>query len=144
MKAHALLVWMAAACSGGTVVQYEDTGTICVCAGDQGSCGPSVQRFEADRPVRIGFELTDVCLSSSCSLDREASCIVTRDGSTLHVATSASFRDKGADACTLDCGQLSATCTTGPLPSGSYTVTYGAKSLTFDVPSEVYSSCVRN
>lgn len=143
---------LCAACSDGTGGQaisreYANTGRVCACAEDNFPfCDGEQQRFEANQPVFIQFHVTDVCLSSSCTRDREASCTITPNTTGLAVTTAAAYTDVAplGGGCTADCGFLSATCATDALPAGDYTITYGTQSIALTIPSVVTAPCADN
>jgi hypothetical protein len=101
----------------------------------------ALRLFQADRPVYLGVGF-DTCLSSSCDRDRVASCTVTPSGAELAVTASGAWTDWSGtgEACTDDCGFLSASCATDLLPPGTYTFTLaGAPPLVLDIPSQPLS-----
>ena len=133
-----------AGCGGATApppdIDYSlvDTGQVCLSATvEPGASGAGT--FAADAPVYVSFDAIGVCLSSSCTRDPLATCEVTRVGGGIAVASLASWTDTSpsADACTADCGLLSATCQLDSLPAGTYTVRYGGQALTLTVPTQL-------
>jgi len=77
------------------------------------------------------------CLSASCDVNRLASCDVQRAGSVLTVTSHISYEELDSEICTLDCGILSASCTSDELPAGAYTVVFGEQHFGLDVPSTI-------
>ena len=68
----------------------------------------------------------NLCLSSSCDTLISATCTATLDGSTITVTSEFVVESQTGDvSCTDDCGLPMATCTVGPLASGTYTITHG-------------------
>ncbi len=84
----------------------------------------------------------NVCLSSSCDVERMQACNIMVAGAELTVSSTVSWRSTGADACTADCGRPRPMCTSQPLAAGTYTLKYKGLSTTFTVPSDVAPPCV--
>jgi hypothetical protein len=135
-----------AACTGSgsggpseSFVELENEGVACL-------HGSSAQSFVADQPVDVRVDWEGTCLSSSCTRESSASCAVSVTGSTVTIATSASWFDtsRSASACTADCGLLSATCETPSLAAGNYTFVLDGRSVEVTVPSTVQAApCIR-
>ena len=140
-----LLALTALACDrAGTTHSFKDEGRLCLFpAGSTAGTpfGPQTEprSYPADGALRLEV-LAPTCLSSSCSHDRKAECSVVVTGNTIEVKSVASFREEG-DTCTADCGALVATCSTPPLPAGTYQVRHGATTLTLTVPSMASPPC---
>lgn len=99
-----------------------------------------MQQFVAGQRAFVRYSLRDVCLSSSCSLERFASCTVEKKGQTLAVTSLFRWVDlKGTDTvCTDDCAGMSATCETDALLEGTYEFQFaGAAPLALTVPSQL-------
>jgi hypothetical protein len=100
--------------------------------------------YGADQVVNVAVALVG-CLSGSCDVDRTASCSVqTVAGApgVMRVTSTGSYRATGANACTTDCGILTARCVTPVLPPGSYTFLHGDMNLQIGIPSSVPPPCV--
>lgn len=77
------------------------------------------------------------CLSSSCDREATGTCAATVDGNTITVTTRFDWETAtGNVECTDDCGFLEATCITGSLPAGDYTLVVGDRSSSVTVPTE--------
>lgn len=98
---------------------HVDEGAACV-AGEVGQ----------PHDVSVDF---GVCTSSSCDTVEHASCTATLEGTTLTIEATATIRSKG-NQCTLDCGAVTTSCQTPPLPAGVYTLVYGEDSVELTVP----------
>ena len=95
-----------------------------------------MQVFEVDAPVTLQYFVAD-CLSSSCDRDRSASCDAVLEGDVLRVETQAAWTVEQGEPCTDDCRRLTASCSTPPLPDGTYTLRSGDQEVAFSVPSRV-------
>ena len=82
-----------------------------------------------------------ICLSSSCSTDRQTSCTLARSGNTFAVTAKGSFHEAGSGACTTDCAVLNPSCTTPTLSEGTFTFQYAGGSIDIVVPSTVPPPC---
>jgi hypothetical protein len=71
-----------------------------------------------------------------------ASCTVEQSGSTFVVNATASYRDVDAEACSADCGVLSAHCPTPPVAEGTFVFQYAGGSVDLVVPSSGAAPCV--
>jgi hypothetical protein len=80
------------------------------------------------------------CLSGTCSHDAKATCAATLEGNVIQVTSAASYREEGA-VCTDDCGALVASCSTPPLPAGTYRVRHGAETIVLPVPMIIVPPC---
>lgn len=124
-----LIVLTTVGCGTGLVDTWEtrtleDEGTACLVATTDG--GEGTVTVDAQE-----------CMSSSCDRNQVASCEATVDGSTITVTASFEWETAtGTQACTDDCGQLAADCSTGELAAGTYTLVYGDQSTEFTVPTE--------
>jgi hypothetical protein len=141
MRRSVLVVAVAAlACGGPGRVPRKavDEGQPCVFARKPtSSVIVSVQpphRFVAGAPLHVG--VTSGCLSSSCSSDRASRCTITREGTKLTVTSETSWVDVKHDRCTADCQRAFATCETEPLPAGEYTLAFGRRAMTVQIPAE--------
>ena len=147
------LLWPLAACSGESApddtVTLVDEGALCLFAGEPsaiamvtGSITDGAQQdYVVGEPILFQVRVSD-CLSSSCDVDRVASCGVAHDGQVLTVSSHLSYQKLDSPHCTMDCGALSATCASEPLVAGSYTVLHGEQSFSVDVPSSS-TACAR-
>lgn len=131
-----LVVLVFAACEGGRSpdpmpIELVDEGMACMEGRASGS-------FAADQPVTVTVDW-NVCLSSSCTDDKMASCTVTVADRTVTIETRASWLDTSAagQGCTDDCGLLQTSCETPPLAAGVYTFVLDGRSVTITVPSTV-------
>lgn len=114
--------------------QREDEGAVCLLTNRDDAHG--LQVFDATTPITVVYD-ANVCLSSSCDRNRDASVSAVVEGSTIAIGSSASWeQNKGNVGCTDDCGMLGAEANLGVLAEGSYTVTYGGESLTLAIPGE--------
>lgn len=90
----------------------------------------------------LRFDVTaNACLSSSCDLDRRATCTVTRSGDVILITSRFGWVSGSGDAdqlCTADCSELTATCSLDEaLPDGTYTVRHGDDEATLVVEDGV-------
>jgi hypothetical protein len=120
---------VAAACVGSEDVERLDTGSVEIAEG-----------FAAGG-VFVKVTL-DGCLSSSCDVDRQAFCSVALEGDRLVVRSEFSWTSEG-NACTADCGSLSANCSLAEtLGDGSYVVVHGDDTGSLDiVDGTVVATC---
>lgn len=134
-RALALVLAACESGSSGPPTVVENTGRICLLAAPQSS-GP--QMFAAGAPVHVAYANEGECLSSSCTSERAASCTATSDSGAVEITSTATWRDTSAQqqACTDDCLQLGAVCTTSPMPAGTYEIRFGAGRLSLTVPSQ--------
>ncbi|MDB4972371.1 MAG: hypothetical protein JWN48_712 [Myxococcaceae bacterium] len=140
----ASLAWSMVACDSDVAHRQHDDGQVCLsnAALPAGARGLGPQVFAAGAPAFVSV-VADTCLSSSCDHDRQATCTATLQGSELVVTSAFEWTSKGGDhACTADCGSLTASCQTPPLPAGHYTVRQGDVSTTFDVPGTLAAPCI--
>jgi len=75
------------------------------------------------------------CLSSTCTMDRVASCRIVQDGRQLVVESSFGYVPLQGPSCTKDCVTLFATCESEPLAEGSYDLIHGDDVTPLQVPS---------
>lgn len=128
------LIWLAACSCGevaiGTGQQVtSNEGEVCLHADPELDVGEQV--FEVGQPVHVEVRL-DRCLSSSCDVDRAMSCTVDQ----LAITSVARWTNRAApEGCTDDCGTLSATCETLPLPAGTHVFTFNGDTIALTVPS---------
>jgi hypothetical protein len=144
IAALAVLPLVASAGCDGETRRFHDEGQICLFPAGTGSDGlatvaSQTHSYRPDLPVDIAVLMPD-CLSGTCSVDRKASCLVQVTGPFIQVSSYGSYRQNGTQ-CTLECGGLVATCTTPPLPAGTYEVRHGTTVLTLTVPSRVSAPC---
>jgi hypothetical protein len=128
---------LGAACNKLEPSELEDSGLVCLYASDPQ--GPAVQQFDSDQPVYVLYSSEGMCLSSSCTRDRMASCTVTGGGTALVVASHASWIElepESGAGCTDDCLILNAVCSTEALVADDYVFTFGANSLALTIPSQ--------
>ena len=111
--------------------QERTTGRFCLHANATGAGGP--QEFVANQPVTVRYSV-DECLSSSCTEDEQASCSVAPN---LRVLAEASWVDlsRTNTACTDDCGQLEALCSSVALAAGTHVFAFDAKTISLEIPS---------
>lgn len=108
----------------GPEAYLEDSGGLCTVDEDR----------DADEPVTFDIWL-DNCISG-CADNIETECSVEFDGETIRVNASATYDSRAPrPGCHGVCQPVVATCSTGPLPAGSYTVEYAGESATLDIPS---------
>jgi len=134
----------AASCTSSVNHTFKDQGEICLFpAGvDPGSVFLPPQQalsFRADSPVQVRVQ-APTCLSGSCSHNLMATCTAALKGNVIEVTSAASYVEEG-NTCTLDCKALVASCTTPPLPAGTYQVRHGADTITVTVPAMVVPPC---
>ncbi len=132
------LLLILAACQGKDVV-LSDTLPACAFPPGSNAAAGAMLDFAADQAVDIRVTTTG-CLSSSCDVDRKASCSTEVSGSEIVVTSNVSWRETSG-ACTDDCGTLSATCTTAPLPAGVYTIRHGDQTSMLRVGETQASPC---
>ncbi|RAL23962.1 hypothetical protein DL240_07380 [Lujinxingia litoralis] len=132
---------MAAACGNDDAspedVRYENQGQVCL------HLAEDAQNTSAIEIPSISVTIP-ICLSSSCSLNPEASCTASVEGTTITLSSEASFLDYSVTdrACTEDCGQLQARCAIPALEAGEYTVIHGEETFTLEVnPAEEPTTC---
>ena len=114
----------------------ENEGAVCVLSQEQDQTWQTPQDFASGHEVFVRYYV-DVCLSSSCDTDREATCTVALEGTVIHVESRAQWSSQsGPGGCTTDCGLLTATCRTPPLPAGTYTVRHGGEEVALTIPSQ--------
>ena len=129
--------WGSCDCSIANVCEQDidptGLGQICV-RGRTGSVGESI---EVDSPLIIEATPTG-CFSSGCVVVMERVCGAAVTGSDIALDSLFCLGPADVDNCLPDCsGAGFATCQTEPLAVGSYTLTAGDLSVTFDVPSEI-------
>lgn len=122
-------------------VALADQGALCI----RGEAEPAIwsehQRIDAGERVVVTVEL-DRCLSSSCDVDRVASCVVERQGKTLRVHSYLGYATLDDAACSRDCGRLVAKCQSEPLGTGVYEVALGDQRRALAVPSSSDGPCL--
>ena len=96
--------------------------------------GEIIVEYEADAPVVFHVVLEEC--ASACLEDEESECSVERDGNTLRLTASASYKESKGGNCIQVCHAIEAECTSEPLEAGTYTVTYAGGEATLEVPSE--------
>jgi hypothetical protein len=103
----------------------EDEGIVCV-VGEGGG-------------VAAVYVFSDDCLSSECTRAQTGACVATLDGDRILVESTFSWESKSGIpmACTDDCGDLTASCSVGPLEEGSYTLLHGGDELVISIPNQV-------
>jgi len=89
--------------------------------------------------LAVNFQL---CLSGSCTTDRQATCTATQSGAVITVDATASYHETGDSTCTTDCRLLMAHCATAPLPEGTYTFSFAHLNTALMVPSTVVAPCI--
>lgn len=152
MKSSTVLVLGAliaiSACDDGPVgaaIELDDPGRACLVPESEVPAfdvDPSMMRsYAAGGRVKALVDM-DICLSSSCDVDRKQACAIALDGNTLTVTATVSWRTSGANECTSDCGRPRPGCTSDPLPAGSYTLRYRGQTTSFDVPGDIAAPCV--
>ncbi len=118
-----------------TRVEVEDEGVACL-----GSFEGGQVSFEAGEAATVYVTL-DGC-ASGCASGIETECTATASGNTIEVTGSASYDvPSGTVDCPAVCVFVQASCETGPLAAGSYTVSYAGGSVDFDVPSTDADVC---
>ena len=117
------------------LVTVSDAGEVCLFPDTPPADGPILDAGE-----RLGIEVElPTCLSSTCDVERVASCTVTPLGNLLVVEADFSYVEFQGDMCTLDCVPLTATCASPPLAAGDYEVVFSGESTDVAVPSAVAS-----
>lgn len=110
-----------------------------------GLCSPA-KSFDAGEPIEFVVKLENC--AAPCASEVTTGCRVKLEGTTLEVEASASYTVPGEDQdCAAICHAVRATCTSDPLPAGSYTLRYGQQTTSFEVPSagtriEIAKGCV--
>jgi hypothetical protein len=102
--------------------------------------GSQLLSFEEGSQLFVTVSLDD-CLSDSCDVNREASCQVTQEGTTLQINSELSYEMVEATQCTMDCGRLVARCESAPLSGGHYMVEFGDDVFGLSVPSTLVTAC---
>lgn len=129
----------------GRDITLDDPGRLCVVPESETPTfdfDPTTMRsYMTGGRIKAVVDLS-VCLSSSCDVDRSATCEITAMGTGVTVTATVGWTRTGADACTLDCGRPRPACTSAPLPAGTYTLRYAGKSTMFDVPSTRDAPCI--
>jgi hypothetical protein len=119
------------------VTEVVDEGRACLVS----SLGSErAQQFVAGQPVYVLYSLDDVCLSSSCAIDRYAECSIAIDGRVLDVTSIFRWVDlsHSSNVCTDDCTGVSAICQTDPLAEGTYEFKFrGAATVSLTIPSQL-------
>lgn len=135
------ILMIALAGCGGDVVTLDNQGAVCLSTTTDFPEGG--QQFEADSTL-YAIVTFATCLSSSCSSDRTAECQVAVQGDRIVITSRGSYTDESGpgQACTTDCLYLEATCETGPLPAGEYTIIYGEDELPLTIPGITGAYCV--
>ena len=132
---------------GGKDVVVQNEGRLCVfpasSVGQNGLVGTdrTPLQYVAGEPLQLSV-VFNVCLSSSCSTNRQASCMVAKSGNTFAVTARGSYHQDTSGACTDDCGVLNPTCATPPVSEGTFTFEYAGGSVDLVVPSTVVPPCV--
>ena len=116
----------------GSVCLYDDAESADASIQDDGD---ATQSIGTEQAAFVSFTAGD-CLSSTCSRNAQTDCAVDLDGNTLSISGSATYEHKtGRDvACSADCGLMQASFDTPMLPAGTYTIEFGGKSDTLDIP----------
>jgi hypothetical protein len=120
----------------GQDLEVENAGRMCLHASPPDPfLTPGPQSFASATPITVTVELRR-CLSSSCDIDPAMTCAIAPITSGLAVTSLATWTRTDDEACTDDCGQLAATCTTEPLPAGTFDFLFGGQTLALTVPSD--------
>ena len=132
-----VLALVACGSDGGELGAFHEQSSGIVCLHDAIDAEEIRGQFQVGAPIYLTFS-PDVCLSSSCSPERMATCSVAVDGATFTIETASSWYDapKGA-ACTDDCTAPSGVCQTPPLPAGAYTFVAHGHVQAVSVPERV-------
>jgi hypothetical protein len=134
-------------CTPSETVTLESSGKVCMSSESNGRTWVTYlgsqmppEQLVVDQPLTftVAFE---PCLSSSCDTNRMAECDVAVEGDTIVVSSTGSF-DRMRGSCTKDCGSLTATCSSPPLPEGRYTVVYGLGEMLIELPSTLADPCL--
>jgi hypothetical protein len=145
--AIAFVLAITAGCSAGEVQrQVENQGKLCAFPPGTAPMHPELidpapLEYPANQDIAVAVTFP-LCMSSSCTSERMASCTVQQTGNTLRVTASGSFLEKTEGACTTDCGRLTAKCTIPALPAGTYTIDYAGRTTDLVLPSSVSPPCV--
>jgi hypothetical protein len=101
------------------------------------TCVASLGADDRERAAEVTV-LFDACISY-CTDFVESSCAIERQGNTLHIEAFARTRLEWMPerVCPTACRTLQATCRSGPLPAGDYTVVQDQFSRTIALPSEI-------
>jgi hypothetical protein len=124
-------------CAPREHIVLDDVGRVCAFEPGSLEFDPSApQSFAADAPLTVRV-LVDEC-PLGCNEDFDARCTVERTGNTLRVTSQGSWTQSDPDlACAAVCAPVIATCETGPLEAGTYTVELGDEEMTVEVPGDV-------
>ena len=97
---------LAAGCGGKDVV-VQNEGRLCVfpasSVGQNGFTGVdgTPQQYVAGEALQLSV-VFNVCLSSTCSTERQASCMVAQSGNTFAVTARGSYHEDTTGACSAD------------------------------------------
>jgi hypothetical protein len=130
-------------------VRLEDEAPLCVFAG-HGERGDALslgdvrkQTLHANSRVVFGT-FSPNCISEACDAVPSHQCWVdSEQPNTLVVHSRLTFEHKRGTACDTDCSPIVAGCETEALKPGKYTVKYGARSFSLQVPSTVREPCFK-
>ena len=115
-------------------VTNVDTGNICMFVSDT---QPPSQGLTETVMIEDGDRLSiEVSMCAPCGSDFELTCEAARDGSTLHVTSTAShIPPEGDTACLAICNIATTTCEIGELEAGEYELRYGDDTHPVSVPA---------
>lgn len=139
----------AAGCGGdgkGMDVVVHNVGDLCVYPANATNENPFIadtmpRDYVAGDVANLAV-LFQLCLSGSCTADRQTTCTAMQDGNMITVDATASYRDTGGSTCTTDCALMIARCQTAPLPAGTYTFSFAHLGTALTIPSTVTAPCV--
>lgn len=120
--------------------RVDDEGHVCLSA-EAFPFGSALVRLDENAPLTVKV-VAPTCLSSTCSRDAHGSCDLVRRDQELLVTSRFVWEEKTRGSCTDDCGQLSATCSSEPLPAGNYAVRHGAEQHALVIPSRDLPACL--
>jgi hypothetical protein len=131
---------MALACNStdsSTPFHFANEGKICVFSADNVTGAPNYplsapESYAAGDMGNVAVQFP-TCLSSSCTRNPVASCVVSGSGTDLQVTSEGFYTEQGG-ACTSDCGFLIARCSTPPLAAGTTTFQHGSSTVSLTVP----------
>lgn len=100
---------------------------------------PATITVAEDAPTVLGLLFTS-CIGG-CARVTSQSCDIVVEGNDVTVAGSVTVTSRLVMGCGQSCLPAVATCVTDPLPAGNYTLGFGEKAMTFDVPYQGVSVC---
>lgn len=114
--------------------EYRDRGDACLIHANADAVSAELQPGD-DLEIVVFFP--HGCLSSSCSDVRITTCEATLTGNEIHVSSHGVVEeDVSANACTTDCGIMTARCNIDLDEPGDYTIVHGDQTTPITLPGE--------